>query len=178
MKKFDISALPLGGFVFILIWFVMDRTPPYIRESGEMVPLDPSVCGIDHDSPQGLTPGACVGPVWQVRSVRQCEPAPGYPVSRWLIQSTGNRVSIGTAKSEWAEQGKNVSPGNAGTLKRNFVLPYTTPEGLTEYEVDACFTCNPLQRLFPSKLAVCVSEPRIQFTVTKPAGSGPTGALR
>lgn len=171
--RLDLSALTFGVFVVApTVWFAMDRAPPYVRESGEMVAMAPEACQLDPaESPRGITAGACVGPQWKVRSIRQCDPAPGYPVTRHLIQSTGNRVPLGTAKSAWPEQGKGVVPGGAATLRRNFVLPYNTPEGPTEYEADACFVCNPLQQLFPSYLAVCVTEPRIKFNVSKPNNS-------
>lgn len=166
--RIDPSALIFGVFFIApIVWFAIDREPPYVREGGTMVPMAPAACQLEEPAPTGLSPGACVGPQWQVRAIRQCEPAPGYPVTRHLIQSTGNRVPIGTAKSEYAEQSKNVRPGEVVPLRRNFVLPYNTPEGFTQYEAEACFVCNPLQKLFPSYLSVCVNKPPITFNVHK-----------
>src|SRR4051812_46504770 len=79
--KVDFSALALVVPVtFLFVWFAMDRDPPYVRESGEMLVADPSECHLENDAPRGLSPGACVSPQWKVRAIRQCDPSPGYPV--------------------------------------------------------------------------------------------------
>src|SRR6266566_7883867 len=50
--------------IFLLaptLWFALDREMPYVRSDATIVAVEPKLCGLPDDAPQGrIIPGSCV----------------------------------------------------------------------------------------------------------------------
>lgn len=174
-RRPDWLTIPAMAFAIMVVTplalMITDRTPPYERLGGRLHPAAPDKCNMtDPDAPHGIVPGACVYVDWDIRPLRLCKAAPGFNITRHLVTSNGNRILLGQARSEYPQR----SPGSA--IIRYFVLPLTTPEGLTVYEAEARFVCNPLQQFVSTyitrALDVVISTPTVRFEVQRPGTMG------
>lgn len=143
------------------LWWLMDRDPPYVRESGVITAAEPERCGLPDNTPIGLYPGSCVGVEWAIKPKRACPSSGEFNVHRTLIDSVGEgaRHALPATTSIYGRT------SSGGTLARYFVIPKDMPIGVTQYASEACFACNPLQHVvFP----LCVNTPMLSFTVSEP----------
>lgn len=154
-----ITAVFFSVAVFApVLWMAMDREPPFVRASGEITAEEPSKCGLSSDAPRTLSPGGCAQVSWKILPLKNCSPVSEFNVTRTLVDSRGDRHSLPSTRSHY----KEASPrGETSELTRYFVIPLNMPVGRTTYDSDACFACNPVQKLLP----VCVTRPDIQFDI-------------
>lgn len=132
-------------FVAPTVAMLMDRSPPYTRVHGEIIPANPA-------------PGDEVAIKWDIQVHRQCTPVPQRNITRTIIESrTGKRHEFEPAEGVFGTPQQTAS----GAIVRGFQMPQSVTPGPTRYRSIACFACNPLHYLMP----VCVTEPEIEFTV-------------
>jgi hypothetical protein len=173
-----VAAIALVPVVGYPVWCMFDRAPPYVRNSGEIRPGPPEMCGLQPDDPtSGITgPGSCVTVEWDIRVVRNCRPdRPGNLIRR-IRDSEGVVHTITDLTSLY---GRSEKPPTA--LTRYFLLPSGVQTGPATYSSSATFACNPLQEYGPSFLfpPIAVDRPDIKFTVEgTPLVRPPTPAQR
>ena len=136
------AAIVAVGLLGPLMWYTLDRDPPYLIMAGKIEPANPK-------------PGSTIEISWDVRPLRaSCE---GHKltgsINREIVDSKGVRHSYALVNARYA----------AGELEINrFVqLPENLPAGPAIYHSEACYTCNPVQVLWP----VCLRTPDLHFTV-------------
>ena len=166
------------AFVAILVgvvpvWWLNDRELPYDRESGEIIAVDPTLCGFNAGSrPTVLGPGACVSTKWKITPHKNCKPAGRYNVTREIhnpnLGGGKDRIELPSSDSIYS-----IDKSIESNITRYFPLPFNLPNGKNTYVSSACFVCNPLQEMFPKALAVCVNKPDIDFWVGDPPVMGP-----
>lgn len=155
-----VAPAMIAIFIFApTAWWLMDREPPYIRESGEIVAALPSDCGLADDAPAGLFAGGCAAAEWKIRSLRACPSYDRFNVHRTLIDSKDARHVLPATSSIYGRTRPRQD------LTRYFPIPEKMPTGATQYQSSACFACNPLQHLF---FPICVDTPQLIFTVQEP----------
>jgi len=125
-----------------LVWMSLDREPPYEIISGAIDPERP-------------TPGATIMVNWTVKTIRSCR-VKSQGVTRELVDSKG-------VTHTYTPTPTHFTPGD-DLVQRVVQLPDTLPVGVTKYHSIACYSCNPLQELFP----VCIHTPDITFIVEWP----------
>lgn len=124
-----------------IIWMLMDRDPPYARLSGEIIPPDPR-------------PGDFIAVKWHVKIERSCNPQPDRNISRRVITSTGHIIDYEPVESV-------IDGGKSAEIHRTFQLPFALAPGPATYHSRACFSCNPIQNIWP----ICVDTPDLEFTI-------------
>lgn len=152
-------TLMLAAVLVVPILMVLDREPPYVRESGSIIAANPKDCGLEDGSiPSGaIYPGSCVTAEWKIREVRKCPPNVRDNVTR-SIRDGANVIHPITPVA-----GKFGTPQQqAEGITRYFRLPMGATDGPAEYRATATFACNLLQYVvFP----IAISEPDIQFRI-------------
>lgn len=131
-----------------LVWMVMDRSPPYIRLSGEMIPPNPAQ-------------GEFVSVRWRIKVIKPCPPNVPRNVTRRIIDSTGVVIDYEPIEGVFGAEGETIRD----SITRSFQIPPSAALGPAKYQSSASFACNPFQTLWP----VFVSEPNnVDFEITKP----------
>ncbi len=147
------------GFIAPVLWWAMDRAPPYDRISGEVLPLEPM-------------PGDQIQVHWTIKTHKMCGPSAANNVTRQIVDSQKIVWSFDTSPSTF---GRLLPVDNPDRIVRIIMLPQSVAPGPATYRSRACFACNPLQYIWP----VCVDKPEIPFTIRAAedaAGvAGPTG---
>lgn len=160
-----LTAIITGIIVGPLTWELTDREPPYIRESGEIVPVDHRMCGLEKGPiNDGLIhPGSCVEVKWTIVPLRTCKPYGKFSVTRMIVDQQG-RHNLPATNSLYSSRSNVIPPAEPSTegLIRYFALPSNGPVGPATYESSAAFSCNKLQEFF---WPIIVNTPSIQFTV-------------
>lgn len=130
-----------------IVWMLMDRNPPYVRNSGMIMP--------DHPAP-----GDFVGVRWNITVSRVCPPNVPFNVTRTIVDGSGKIHEFTPVTGVYGTEEQPNSP----TLSRAFQLPTSITPGPAVYRSTACFACNPIHYLWP----VCVKTPEIAFTIIPP----------
>lgn len=132
-----------------LLWFAMDREPPYVRLSGEIIPANPKQL-------------EWVKVRWTLRVSKVCRPSNPLNITRKIINRQNGKITeLAPVQGVFgAEGGISIT---RETLTRPFQIPETTEPGDSTYQSTACFACNPVQALWP----ICISTPNVDFTVEK-----------
>lgn len=145
-----------------LLWMLLDRDPPYVRRSGQVIATDPLNCGlVGAPNAEGhVVPGGCAEVKWDIRPIRICPRAGEYNVVREIEDSQGRKWTLGPVRGV---MGSPDQPAGNG-LQRFFALPETVPIGPARYLSTAYFACNPIQRWVP----ITISEPDILFFIAAP----------
>lgn len=146
LRQHIVAAFVSVGVVAPIAWMIMDRTPPYTRLSGEVIPATPR-------------PSDDVSINWETKVHRNCPPSTDYNVTRTIIDSIGKRHEYEPIEGVYGTETQTSS-----TLVRVFKLPDNVSIGPARYRSSACFACNPMHYFWP----VCVSEPEIKFEVVRP----------
>jgi hypothetical protein len=151
-----IVCVPLVGYP---VWALLDREPPYVRETGKIVPAPPQECGLPDDGviERVVMPGSCVTVQWKIRVLRNCPPNTPNNITRIIQDSENVRWPIGPVEGVF---GTTKTP--PGGLTRYFLIPSAARPGRALYKSTATFACNPLQRLF---WPISVSIPDIEFEI-------------
>lgn len=160
--KFNINQAIIAAFVSCLIiaplfWMALDRDPPYIRESGEVVPADPAECGLLGESDSVINPGDCVTVKWRIAARRNCVPNTPNNVTRRIQDSEKVLHTIAPSKGVIG-----TTPKIPSQLNRHFQIPSGAASGRALYKSTACFACNPMQRFF---WPICISMPDVEFDI-------------
>jgi len=131
-----------AGLLFVLpfLFLLLDRAPPYERQSGRIVPENPKA-------------GDTVAVHWTGERVRSCFGT----VNRIIIDSSGVIHAFEAVDAVYADatQGK--------LLVREFTLPTQLPEGPAIYRATSLYVCNPVQRLWP----IHFRGPDVKFNVAR-----------
>lgn len=141
-----------------LMFMALDREPPYERIAGKISPDDPAAGGI-------------IEVEWAIRTNRICAPAANRNVSRRIIDS--HKV-VWDFEETPSVYGRELS-ANPDRIVRVFALPAGIAGGTATYHSSACFSCWPIQQLWP----ICIDHPDIAFTVraTPSPNPGPAGPI-
>src|SRR5205085_295667 len=75
-------------------WMLLDRTPPYIRISGEILPADPENCALAGAPKGGIYPGSCVAVVWKIHPTRICPPSTPTNIQSNIVDGANIRWPI------------------------------------------------------------------------------------
>lgn len=141
-------ANPIAAFVAIalfapLLWMALDRDPPYVITNGRITPPMPVKNGT-------------VSIDWDIAPLRSCQPGNHSSVVRTVIDAMGVRhvyapiaATYGTAEQFKPEE-----------IRRSFRLPLNIT-GKVSYSAKVCYSCNPIQVLWP----VCLDTPTIEFFI-------------
>lgn len=154
------SALLLG----LPLWMLLDRSPPYVRDHGQIIAAAPENCGLP-PGPASVTPGACVAVVWSVRIIRNCVPSEHSNITRRIVDGENVAWPIAAVAGLY---GTGTLPSSSDRLVRYLVLPSGAAPGRAIYKSSASYACNPLQRLV---WPVVVDTPDITFVIEE-FGSG------
>lgn len=127
-----------------ILWMLLDRDPPYIRTTGEIIPPNPA-------------PGEFVNVSWRIKVDRVCAPNVPRNVTRTVIDAKGVIHDYEPVDGIYG----TVDEKPPGDLIRGFQLPVSIALGKARYHSAACFSCNPIQYIWP----VCVTTPDIPFEV-------------
>lgn len=159
LKTHAAAAFFAIAFAAPAAWMLLDRDPPHIRESGQILADAPADCGLDDDAPKGgIYPGSCVAVEWKIKTLRTCQRSSTNSTMRRITDAQNVRWPIGPVETVLG----GTHPRR--DLVRNFILPSGVAVGPASYHAISCFTCNPLHYLWP----VCVDKPDIPFEVARP----------
>ncbi len=142
----DVLVGFLAGMLVIIlpiIYWTIDRRPPYERVFGVIVPEEPAECGLPENSQKGIHAGSCVAIQWTLKrfeGLQNCRTATSQHVSRTITDANGVHVLPKTENVF----GRGKKPFSE-TLRRPFILPDFSVPGPASYRSSACFICNPLQ---------------------------------
>lgn len=143
----NVFAAIFAIFIFApLLWFVLDREPPYMRLNGVIDPPVPK-------------PEDWIKVVWQIHPLRNdCRPIGPRGLTRTIIDGAGQVIDIDPVDT--------LYDGGSSPIVRSFQLPRGATPGHSRYRASACFACghNPLHYLWP----ICVDKPEISFDIGKP----------
>jgi hypothetical protein len=134
----------IGAFVIVPVTYMAaDREPPFYRtEESHIVPN-----AVRLEEPFEAKW------VLHVNKSRRCVPV-GL-VHRTIIDSAG-----GVKELEPVPAIADLN-NKSSQLTRQMIMPMGVTAGPARYHAEACFACNPIQRLYP----ICITEPDISFTV-------------
>lgn len=168
------TATVVGVLVGPTMWMLMDRDPPYLRESGEVIPVDYRMCGLESGPPMDgmIHPGSCLEVRWTIIPLRTCKPSGPYNVTR-AISDQGGLHPLPSANSVYSAKSATLPPHGIipeGDIIRYFALPPHGPLGPAKYHSAASFACNKLQEYFRP---IVVDEPDIPFLVGELPRRGP-----
>lgn len=149
-----IVCVPLVGYP---VWALLDREPPYIRHSGDIVPALPQQCGLSEGAAAAVVPGSCVTVTWNIKVLRSCPPDTPNNVTRVIQDSEKVTWPIGPVAGLF---GTTQKP--PGDLTRYFLIPSGARPGRAVYKSSASFACNFLQSMF---WPIRVSVPDIEFEI-------------
>lgn len=157
-----------------IVWWLMDRDPPYTRETGELFPVSHKMCGLETGPPHQdgvIRPGSCVEVRWTIVPMRTCKPFGKFSVTRAIVDQQG-RHTLPATNSIYSARSPSLPPDPSTTesLARYFALPANGPVGPATYEVAAAFACNKLQEFF---WPIVVDKPDIKFMVGELPTLGP-----
>lgn len=130
------------GVVAPVLWMALDRTIPYEITNGWIDPPTPHR-------------GEDIVVSWDIRPVRACRPYSGR-VTQVIIDSRGFRH---VATPDTASYGTPQQYG-PNKLRRTVMLPPHI-SGPTKYYAEDCYSCNPLQTIWP----VCWPTPVLDFII-------------
>lgn len=136
-------SIVLSVIAASVAFMFFDTDPPYN--------YDASRSYIEPDHADG---GDTVTSNWKVTMNRWC---PGTMQRQLFDPRTGAIVST----YDTIPMAHHSIIDKDGYLRRNFILPRAISKGRTGYRVNVCFSCNPLQRLYP----VCYKTPDLFFMV-------------
>lgn len=143
----NLPAAFVAGLLAIPLWMAMDREPPYVRLSGEVVPSNPA-------------PGDFISIKWNIEVKRICRPDVPRNITRQIITATGHIIDYEPVDGVFGtEAGREKHPTTE--LIRTFQLPPAITPGPATYYSKACFACNPIQTFWP----VCVDTPKLAFEI-------------
>ena len=173
MNNRDMIIFVIAGVAAFPIWMLMDRDPPYIRESGIMVAASSdSLCGsmelmsIDA-STTDIFPGSCVSVDWKIRTLRNCPPDTPFNIHPRITDSTGLRVTLAPTRGKFGTPDQSIE---SSSIYRYFRLPVSLAPGLATYESDVTYACNPTHYIWP----LHVTEPKIPFLISVKPTAPPT----
>ncbi len=173
MNKRDAVIFAIVGVAAFPLWMAMDRTPPYIRESGILTAAQSdTLCGSmglqSAEASPEIYPGSCVAVDWKTRTLRNCPPDIPFNIHPRITDATGVRFTMEPARGKFGTPDQSILDPN---IYRYFRLPVGMAPGAAIYESDVTYACNPLHYFWP----VHVNEPKVPFTVLpRPAPSNPT----
>lgn len=152
-----IVCVPLVGYP---VWALLDREPPYIRQSGVIVPVAPQLCGLPAGEPEhAVLPGSCVAVQWQIRELRRCPPNVPNNITRVIQDSEKVPWMVGPIPGYY---GTINTPKPGSELTRFFIVPSGAKPGPALYKSSATFACNLLQTIF---WPINVNTPDIAFEI-------------
>jgi len=173
MTSRDMVIMVIAGVAAIPIWMAMDRTPPYIRESGMVsLAMSDTLCGsmslqsTDAATTAEIFPGSCVTVDWKIKTLRNCPPDVTDNIHPRITDATGVRFTLAPTRGKFGTPVQDILDPN---IYRFFRLPVAMSSGIAIYESDVTYACNPLHYIWP----VHVIEPKISFTV-QPKPADPT----
>ncbi len=157
--RYIVMFLGVFAATFYYGYKLGDRSKPYDRVFGLVIPENPTDCGL----PPGPVPdvilasgGGCNRQEWTIERHKVCNVTRNDPVvRRWLIDKDGKVIKLPIIKSE---QVNGIVP----RMSKTFIQP-EVPPGWVSYRAQVCLECktdaflmngmvNPMHRLFP----VCV----------------------
>lgn len=151
MKHTLARNLPAAFFAMAIfapiLWMVLDRDQPYFRISGELIPSNPA-------------PGDFVTVKWRIKVNKWCRPSAPNNVTRQITTSDGQLLDYQPVQGVYGTDDR-AATNEREDLSRTFQIPPSATRGPATYYSRACFSCNPLQDIWP----VCVDTPKIQFTI-------------
>ncbi len=143
-------------------WWALDRTPPYVRIFGVIVPEEPRKCPGADSNISGVRPNSCVAVEWTIDILRSdCQPAGSRHVNRTITDINGVHV---LAKTENIYGRGKLALSNP--LRRPFILPGFSVPGDAVYSSEACFSCNPLHWI--ASWPICIGSPDAYYMVEEP----------
>lgn len=143
--KISMTAAFIAVALFApVFWMLLDRDPPYVRTSGEMIPANPE-------------PGAFVSVKWTIQVERVCSPSVPRNVTRTVVDAKGVIHDYEPVDGIYGTKNQET----AGGITREFQLPLSIAQGHARYHSSACFACNPIQHFWP----VCIDTPDIPFDI-------------
>lgn len=140
------AAFVAVGIFAPIFWMLLSREPPYVRTSGEIMPANPA-------------PGSFVNVRWHIKVDRVCTPNVPRNVTRTVIDAKGVLHDYEPVNGVYGTADENPQED----LVRAFQLPVSIAVGPARYHSTACFSCNPIQYIWP----VCVTTPDIAFEISK-----------
>lgn len=153
-------CVPLVGYP---IWALLDREPPYIRVSGQVVAVAPEECGLAAGPLDDIEPGSCVAVQWVIKPLRPCDPSTRNNITRVIQDSERVNWPIGPVEGYIGSKQTASEP-----LTRFFRIPSGAAPGPAIYKSSATFACNPLQWVpwlqwlfWP----ITVSQPDLKFEI-------------
>lgn len=171
MNKRDMVILVVAGVAAVPMWMLMDREPPYIRESGilTVAPSD-TLCGTtalqSSDAILEIFPGSCVSVDWRIKVIRNCKPNVTDNIHPRITDSTGVRFTLAPTRGKFGTPDQDILDP---TIYRYFRLPVSMASGPALYDSDVTYACNPIHYIWP----VHVNTPLIPFIV-QPKPADPT----
>lgn len=136
------------AFVMPVMWMALDRDPPYVRLSGEIVPANPA-------------PGDFISVEWNIKVNKVCRPNVPRNITRQIITTTGHIIDYEPIEGVFGSDIDSTTNIPRRELVRTFQLPPAITSGPAIYRSRACFACNPLQTFWP----VCIDTPDLQFEI-------------
>ncbi len=161
LSTFLMVAGTVAATVPMVLW-ALDRNGPYERLYGVIIPGNPMECGPDANYYDNVRPGGCVVVEWTIAlhgNYKDCSPINALHVSRTIKGADG--VTHNLPKTE-----RYFGPGRepfSEKLRRPFVLPDFSVPGPAVYHSEACFVCNPLQKI--ANWPVCKTTPEVAYEV-------------
>lgn len=135
-----INNVVMFGFMVLLVLaagMALDRTPPYERQVGEIIP---AIAKSEEE----------VAIRWTGAVRRSC----GGTVCRYITGADGRTRFLGCVPAIYAQVADSID------LIRYFRLP-KLPPGPASYQAITSFVCNPMHKLFP----IVVDGPVVRFSV-------------
>jgi hypothetical protein len=160
-KTIVVTALiSMISVVIPVTWWAFDRTPPYDRIFGRIIPEEPHKCDGANKDIVGVLPGACVAIEWTIKINRtDCQPMSSYHVDRTITDESGTHILPPTENVFGNGKRPFTNP-----LRRPFVLPEWSLRGKpASYHSEACFSCNPLH--WAINWPVCLTKPDAYYEV-------------
>lgn len=169
------TAIITGIIVGPFTWMLLDRDPPYIRESGRILPVHHSMCGAETGPPLDgmIHPGSCLEVIWTIVPLRICKPSGPFNVQRTVVDQQGKHA-LPVTHSIYSPRAKTIPPPGEDDIIRYFALPPHGPIGPATYRSSASFVCNWLQEYLPwIGWPIVVDMPSIEFVVGDIPTRGP-----
>lgn len=144
MRAAHVTAAFFSILVVVPVaWMLMDRSPPYIREGGEILPPD-------------QIQGGFVTPIWRIKVRKACSPSTPNNVTRRITDAKGKRHFYEPVAGRFG-----VGVNEQIPLGLPLPLPNDIAVGRATYWSEACFACNPFQYIWP----VCINTPELGFEI-------------
>lgn len=146
-----VAAFIAVGLVAPILWMVLDRAPPYIVDSGKLVP-------------DKVEAGKEIEIVWKVTVTRYCPSASSANVSRFFIDRDHVEHSVVPTAATFSSR----KTGEV-IIRNRITVPSIMPDGKAWYYSRPCYPCNPIQEVF---WPICFTTPKLPFEVVSGGDTG------